>query len=275
MKIAVIGLGLIGASVARALAGRAEITGIDRDPEVVEAALGDGVITRGGGGLEEARGSEAVVIALPVMSVTDTARHLSRVLEPGTLVVDTGSTKARIVREVEGFWPCFAGTHPIAGKEDSGYRASQADLFEGKACIVTPGESSRPDCIRRAAELWEACGSRVVVMDPLEHDRLMAVISHMPHLLSFTSMSLASDLHIHRDLLGAGFRDFTRIAQSDPVMWRDIFLDNRERLLELLDDYVRELENMRSLIAGGDARGIQERLRTYSTIRRALYEDNR
>ena len=205
MKIAVIGLGLIGASFARALKGRAEITGIDRDREVVEAALEDGVISRGGDGLEHARGNEAVVIALPVMSITDTARQLSRVLDPGTLVMDTGSTKARIVREIESFWPCFAGTHPIAGKENSGYRASQADLFKDRVCIVTPGESSRPDCIRRATELWEACGSRVVIMNPAEHDRLMAVISHMPHLLSFTSMSLASDLHIHRDLLGAGF----------------------------------------------------------------------
>ncbi len=275
MKIAVIGLGLIGASLAKSLAGRAEITGIDRDPGVVDKAMRDRVIFRGGDDPSLARGCDMAVIALPVGSIVDAARSLLPHLGPDTPVTDTGSTKARIAREIESFRPCFVGSHPIAGKENPGYCASQPDLFAGRPCIITPGAHAPEECVRRVRQLWEACGSRVTSMDPVQHDGLMAVISHMPHLLSFASMGLAGDLHIHRGLLGAGFRDFTRIAASDPVMWRDILLDNSGHILKLLDDYVRELGLMRELIDSLDAAGLEERLRTYSTIRRNLYEDNR
>ncbi|HPW69334.1 MAG TPA: prephenate dehydrogenase [Deltaproteobacteria bacterium] len=275
MKIAVIGLGLIGASLAKSLAGRAEITGIDRDPGVVDMAMLDRVISRGGGDPSLASGCDMAVIALPVGSIVDAARSLLPHLGPDTPLTDTGSTKARIAREIESFWPCFVGSHPIAGKENPGYCASQSDLFAGRPCIITPGAHTQQECVHQVRQIWEACGSRVTIMDPMEHDRLMAVISHMPHLLSFASMGLAGDLHIHRGLLGAGFRDFTRIAASDPVMWRDIFLDNSGHILKLLDNYVRELGLMREIIGGRDASALEERLRTYSMIRRNLYEDNR
>lgn len=274
MKIAVIGLGLIGASLAKSLAGRAEITGIDRDLDVVGMAMRDGVISRGGDDPSLARGCDMAVIALPVGSIVDAAGSLLPHLDPDTPLTDTGSTKARIAREIESLWPCFVGSHPIAGKEKSGYCASQPDLFAGSPCIITPGLHTHQGCIHRVRQLWESCGSHVTIMDPVQHDRLMAVISHMPHLLSFASMGLAGDLHIHRGLLGAGFKDFTRIAASDPVMWRDIFLDNSGHVLKLLDDYVRELGLIRKLIEGRDAAGLEERLRTYSNIRRNLYEDN-
>jgi len=275
MKITVVGLGLIGASLAKALAGRAEITGIDCDRGVIERALREGVVSRGGSDFSLARGSEIVVIALPVGSIVEAARKLAPYLSAGTPVTDTGSTKTHIVSGIDAFWPCFVGSHPIAGKENPGYLASQANLFAGRACIITPQLHTPHDCIQRVKQLWGDCGARVTLMDPLKHDKLMAVISHMPHLLSFTSMSLAGDLHIHRDLLGAGFRDFTRIAASDPIMWRDIFLDNRDEILKLLDGYIRELSSMRHLIDGRDSAGLEERLRNYSTIRRGLYEDNR
>ncbi len=275
MKVAVVGLGLIGASIAKALHGRAEIIGIDRDAGVVEKALGDGVISRGGPEVSLAAGSYIAVVALPVRSIVGAARDLAAHLSPDALITDTGSTKASIVSSLDSFWPCFVGSHPIAGKENPGYHASQANLFAGRACIVTPGPSTRGDCLERAVRFWEDCGANVTVMDPVKHDELMAVISHVPHLLSFTSMGLAADLPIHRGLLGAGFRDFTRIAASDPVMWRDIFLDNRERILELLDDYVRELGAIRGMIDNLDAEGLEEKLRTYSSIRRNLYADNR
>ncbi len=275
MKIAVIGLGLIGASLAKSLAGRAEITGIDRNPDIVDKAVRDGVISQGGDDPSLARGCDMTVISLPVGSIVDAARELRLHLGPDAPVTDTGSTKARISREIESFWPCFVGSHPIAGKENPGYSASQPDLFAGRPCIITPGTHAPQECVQQVRQLWETCGSRVTIMDPIQHDELMAVISHMPHLLSFASMGLAGDLHIHRGLLGAGFRDFTRIAASDPVMWRDILLDNSKHILKLLDDYVLELGLMRDLIGGRDAAGLEERLRTYSNIRRNLYEDNR
>lgn len=275
MKLTVVGLGLIGASIAKALAGKASITGIDLNPSTVEQALGQGVISRGGPDPSMAEGSDMVVIAVPVGSVVEMIARIAPHLDDRTVVTDTGSTKESIVQGAQSLWPGFVGSHPIAGKEDPGFGASQADLFSGRVTILTPGASTDRRCLQMVRELWEACGSRVVEMDPLTHDELMAKISHMPHLLSFASMGFAHDLHIHRDLLGAGFRDFTRIAASDPVMWRDIFLANRERILKLIDGYIRELEAMAGMLSEGRGADLEEMLRAYSSIRRELYENTR
>jgi prephenate dehydrogenase len=275
MKLAIVGLGLIGASIARALAGKADITGIDQDASTVEKALAEGVISRGGGDLSLAAGCDTAVIAVPVGSIVPVAGELAVHLDPGTVLTDTGSTKTDIVEAIDSFWPCFVGSHPIAGKENPGYEASQGDLFSGRVAIVTPVSRTEGICINRVKALWEACGSRVVEMDPPMHDELMAKISHMPHLLSFASMGFAHDLHIHRDLLGAGFRDFTRIAASDPVMWRDIFLANKGHILKLIRDYVHELETMGGMIENDAADALEGLLRTYSSIRRDLYEHSR
>ena len=267
MKVAVVGLGLIGASIAKALHGRAEITGIDRDAGVVEKALGDGVISRGGPELSVAAGSDIAVVALPVRSIVDAARDLAAHLSPDALITDTGSTKASIVSSLDSFWPCFVGSHPIAGKENPGYHASQANLFAGRACIVTPGPSARGDCLERAVRFWEDCGANVTVMDPVKHDELMAVISHMPHLLSFASMGLAADLPIHRGLLGAGFRDFTRIAAGDPKMWRDILLSNREELLAQSRLFQQALHTFEQAMEKGDAQRLEDMLTLASETR--------
>ncbi len=275
MKVTVIGLGLIGASVAKALSGKARIIGIDTHAEAVEQALAHGVILQGGTDLSLAGGSDLVVIAVPVGSITDVAKKLIPQLEAGTVVTDTGSTKEHIVTCLDGVWPDFIGSHPIAGKENPGYSASEADLFSGKVVIITPSELTKSGCREKVTRLWEACGARVIEMNPRKHDQLMAIISHMPHLLSFTSMGIARDLHIHRDLLGAGFRDFTRIAASDPVMWRDIFLANKQHILGLIDDYLRELSSMKELIGADGSERLEEKLREYSTIRRDLYDNKR
>ncbi|HQG32288.1 MAG TPA: prephenate dehydrogenase, partial [Deltaproteobacteria bacterium] len=235
MKITIVGLGLIGASIAKALSGRAEIRGIDHEGCVIDQALSQGVIGEGSSDLSLAGGSDMVIIAVPVGRIVEIARGLIPHIGPDTLITDTGSTKAHIVECIDELWPWFVGSHPIAGKEVPGYSASQADLFSGKAAIITPSNTTKSECIERATWLWEECGARVTVINPCMHDELMAVISHMPHLVSFASMSFARDLHIHRDLLGAGFRDFTRIAASDPVMWKDIFLANKQHILQLID----------------------------------------
>lgn len=275
MKITVIGLGLIGASIAKALAGHAEISGIDRDAQTVGVACAHGTVSRGSSDMSLARGSDLVVIAVPVGSIVGVARTLVPHLTQGTVVTDTGSTKTDIVREIDAIWPWFVGSHPIAGKENPGYQASQANLFSGRVAIITPGDATRDGCIEQAKWLWEICGSRVAMMSPSRHDELMAAISHMPHLLSFTSMGFARNLHFHRDLLGAGFRDFTRIAASDPVMWRDIFLANKQNILRLIDDFQGELALVRNMIDREMSSQLEETLRTYSTIRRDLYEGKR
>ena len=275
MKITIVGLGLIGASMAKAFAPRAHVAGIDASSRTVRQALDEGVIAEGSTDTAVASGSDVVVLAVPVGSVVETAWKVIRHIGEDTVLTDTGSTKAHIVESIDLVFPSFVGSHPIAGKEKPGYNNSQPDLFNGAMTIITPTEKTRTECIDRVQKLWEACGSTTHIMDPAGHDRLMAVISHLPHLLSYASMRLADDLHIHRQLLGAGFRDFTRIAASDPVMWRDIFFDNKDNILPLIDAYMDELKRLRSFIDGDRTQDLQDTLASYAQIRRALYGHTR
>jgi len=275
MKVTIIGLGLIGASIAKALHGTTHITGIDMSSLVIRHALEEGVISDGGTDMAIASGSDLVVIAVPVGSIVDEAWRVIRYISENTVLTDTGSTKANIVGCIDKVFPSFVGSHPIAGKENPGYTYSQADLFKNAMTIITPSASTRKDCIDKVKQLWETCNSRIHIMDPVKHDQLMAIISHMPHLLSYASMSLAGDLHIHKQLLGAGFRDFTRIAASDPLMWRDIFLENKDNILPLIDKYLEELKFVRALIEEGKTNDLEKALLSYAQIKRGLYGDSR
>jgi prephenate dehydrogenase len=275
MKITIIGLGLIGASIAKALHGQAEITGIDKDPATIDRALHEGVISQGGPDMSLARQSDMVIIAVPVGSIIETAENVIPHVHSDTVITDTGSTKSRIVSHMDAVYPGFIGGHPIAGKENPGYEASQGTLFKDATSIITPTDASSGLCMEKVKWLWSVCGSHVTLMDPDKHDELMAIISHMPHLLSFVSMSAARDIQIHRELLGAGFRDFTRIAASDPVMWRDIFLENKKHVLSLIDKYMNELTMIKDIIRMENHKDLEDMLRTYSTIRRDLYENKR
>ncbi|HDP23875.1 MAG TPA: prephenate dehydrogenase [Deltaproteobacteria bacterium] len=270
MNIAIIGLGLIGASLAKALQGTARITGIDKNPETIRQALSEGVIVTGGDDPALCTRSDMVIVSVPVRSIVDAARAVIPHLRPGTIITDTGSTKARIVHEMASLWPDFLGSHPIAGRERSGYAASDAGLFSGAVVILTPGSSCETGIGERVTWLWKTCGAFTREMNPEEHDELMARISHMPHLLSFASMCLAEDLALHKQILGAGFRDFTRIAASDHLMWRDILLDNREHLLGLIDRYTEELTRIRSLMELGSEGALADTLARYAQIRSTL-----
>jgi len=264
MKVTIVGLGLIGASIAKALRSSAHITGIDMNSRTVKQAIEDGVIAEGGTDMAKASGSDV-----------DASWRVIKCIKEDTILTDTGSTKAHIVESLDRVFPSFVGSHPIAGKENPGYVHSQEDLFKNSMTIITPSASTRQECVEKVKLLWETCGSKTHIMDPEKHDRLMAIISHMPHLLSYVSMSMAGSLNIHRQLLGAGFRDFTRIAASDPHMWRDIFLDNKENILPLIDTYMEELKFIRSLIDEGKIQDLEKLLSTYAQIRRGLYGDSR
>jgi len=275
MKIAIAGLGLIGASLAKALKGKAEIIGIDADRKTIDRAVAEGVVSRGGTDMSLVSGCDMAVIAVPVGSIVELAGQAVKHLQDGAVLTDTGSTKANIVRSIDRIWPCFVGSHPIAGKENPGYASSQPDLFQSAMTIITPGRATRYECMKKTAWLWESCGSRTCTMEPERHDELMAIISHMPHLLSYVSMGLAEEIMIHRELLGAGFRDFTRIAASDPLMWRDIFLENSDKILPLIDRYIAELSAIRSIIEKGRGSDLEKTLSAYARIRRGLYGDSR
>jgi prephenate dehydrogenase len=275
MKVTIVGLGLIGASIAKALGGTAHVAGIDMNGRTVQQALEDGVISEGSTEMAVATGSDVVIIAVPVGSIVDSSRRVIKHISDDTVLTDTGSTKAHIVESIDRVYPSFVGSHPIAGKENPGYVHSQEDLFKNAMTIITPSASTRQQCIDKVKNLWETCGSQTHIMDPEKHDALMAIISHMPHLLSYVSMRMAGDLHIHRQLLGAGFRDFTRIAASDPLMWRDIFIDNKNNILPLIDSYMEQLKFIRVLIAEGNIEDLEKELSSYAQIRRGLYGNSR
>jgi prephenate dehydrogenase len=226
---------------------------------------------------EAARGADLVVLALPVGVVPDAARDLAPHLAPGTVVTDVGSTKTVLTRRVEAVLPPgvpFVGGHPIAGTEESGFSASFAGLYRGARCLLTPGPTSTPEAIAAVRGLWESVGMRVEVLSAATHDRILAVISHLPHVVAYALVNAAAQADAGLPGLlaytGGGFRDFTRIAASHPAMWRDICLDNRGEVLKALDEFLAEAGRLRSLIAAEDGAGLEGAFEAARVVRRSL-----
>jgi prephenate dehydrogenase len=279
--LAIVGLGLMGGSLARAVkeAGLPwRVRGLARDPATRRAALAAGALDEAcATAAEAASGADLVVLALPVRVVPDAARDLAPHLAPGTVVTDVGSTKAELTRRVEALLPPgvpFVGGHPIAGTEESGFAASFAGLYRGARCLLTPGASATPAAVASVRGLWESVGMRVEVMDAATHDRILAVISHLPHVVAYALVNAAARADAGLPGLlsytGGGFRDFTRIAASHPAMWRDICLDNRDEVLGALDGFLAEAGRLRSLIAAGDGAGLEEAFAAARVVRRSL-----
>ncbi len=275
------GLGLMGGSLARAVKASNlpwRVRGVARNPQTRRAALASGAVDEAcATAAEAAPGADLVVIALPVRAVPDAARELAPHLAPGTVVTDVGSTKAALTRGVEAVLPPgvpFVGGHPIAGTEESGFTASFAGLYRGARCLLTPGATSTPEAVATVRGLWEGVGMRVDVMDAAAHDRILAVISHLPHVVAYALVNAAAQADAALPGLlsytGGGFRDFTRIAASHPAMWRDICLDNREEVLRALDEFLAEAGRLRSLIAAGDDAGLEEAFAAARVVRRSL-----
>jgi prephenate dehydrogenase len=186
-------------------------------------------------------------------------------LAPGAIVTDGGSVKEEIVAACEKLMPpgChFVGGHPIAGTEKSGVEASFSTLYKGRRCIVTPTAATDGKSLARVVRMWEVAGSEVVLMDPVKHDKVVAAISHLPHMVAYSLVHAVADYDgCDESILkysAGGFRDFTRIASSDPAMWRDIALQNRSAVLEMMDFFTTRYAKLRSLVAAGDAAGLEE-----------------
>lgn len=275
-RLAVIGLGLIGGSLARALraAGAVgSISGYDSDPEQVRQALAHGVIDAAGADAVQAvQDADVVLLAVPVLATTAALRACAAGLKPGTILTDVGSTKQSVLaaaREVFGeLPPRFVPGHPIAGTEKSGVANSRADLFRGHRVILTPHPGQDPAAQAQVAWLWQAAGARVVCMEPQRHDQIFAATSHLPHLLAYSFVDMLSRLEgAEADIFpnaGGGFRDFTRIASSSPRMWHDILRANAAPVAELLRRQVAELQELLGLIERGDweaLRAVFERAR--------------
>ena len=267
-KMAVIGVGLIGGSLARVLRekkGVGEVVGIGRGEanlkRGVELGVLDSYTTDAKKGVE---GADLVFIATPVCSIPQVVAEIAPHLAKGCIVTDGGSVKEYVVAACEPLMPegtYFVGGHPIAGTEHSGVEASFSTLYQGRRCIVTPTGNTDPAALEKIVELWKMAGSSVPLMDPVQHDRVVAAISHLPHMVAYSLVNAVDGYdRFGGDLLSfsaGGFRDFTRIASSDPVMWRDIALTNKDAILEMMDFFSGYLEKLRALVAAEDAEGLR------------------
>jgi prephenate dehydrogenase len=267
-RLAIIGVGLIGGSLARALREMGEvgeIVGIGRGEANLKRAVELGVIDRyTTDPCEGVRDADLVFLATPVCSIAATVERVAPFLAPGCVVTDGGSVKEGIVAPCEKLMPSgthFVGGHPIAGTEHSGVEASFASLYQGKRCILTPTANTDQDALAKVMRMWAAAGSEVILMDVVKHDRVVAAISHLPHMVAYSLVNAVEGYDRFDESIlkysAGGFRDFTRIASSDPAMWRDIALMNRDALVEMMDSFSRYFAELRSLVEQGDSEGMR------------------
>ncbi len=276
-RVAVIGLGLIGGSLASAIRkhGLAQtVTGYDQKAEDLAQGVDLGVIDEAAESLEQAvKGSDLVVLAVPVRATRTVLEQIRPWLAEDALLTDVGSTKSSFVADVEavfgGLSPNVIPGHPIAGSEKSGIRAANPDLFAQHKVILTPGDHASPAGVARLKALWEGIGATVLTMSVAYHDEVLAATSHLPHLIAFSLVDTLAGEDENMDIFryaAGGFRDFTRIAASDPVMWHDIFLSNRDAVLRVIDHFTQDLDQLRAAIATGDGATL---LRVFSRAKAA------
>ena len=265
-KLVIIGVGLIGGSFALSLrkAGLVKhITGLGRSKENLQQALELGIIDEISDNYSQALNkADLVLLAVPVGQTTEILQKINPHLEPQTIISDVGSTKQNVIAaarsSIPEYFKNFVPAHPIAGAELSGSSAANAELFRDKNLILTPSDETDIDSIESIQTLWKGCGAHTSLMTPYQHDEMLAMTSHLPHILAFTFMNhmLSNSSEKNEDTLlnfaGSGFRDFTRIASSSPEMWKDICLANRRLLLQQIRVYQNELARMNEILEDGD-----------------------
>jgi cyclohexadieny/prephenate dehydrogenase len=283
-RLALIGIGLIGSSIARAARAKAiaaEVIVQSRRAETIATArrlkLGDRYATSAA---EAAAGADFVVLSIPVGAYGTVAAEIAPALKPGAILTDVGSVKTAVIRQVEPHVPKgvhFVPGHPVAGTEHSGPEAGFADLFVGRWCILTPAADADPAAVQRVRAFWEALGSDVEIMAADHHDLVLAITSHVPHLIAYNIVGTAAHLEqvTQSEVMkfaAGGFRDFTRIAASDPVMWRDVFLSNKEAVLEMLGRFNEDLTALQRAIRFGDGEQLFDLFTRTRAIRRGIIE---
>ncbi|NIP38166.1 MAG: prephenate dehydrogenase/arogenate dehydrogenase family protein [Candidatus Dadabacteria bacterium] len=272
-KITIIGLGLIGGSLALALKSSEQvklITGVDRDADSVDTALQKGIIDEGQVSAQGLSGdSDIVVIATHVGSIVDVAGSLN--VSSKAVVTDTGSVKAGIVKEIEGSCDfSFVGSHPIAGTEKSGVNNIVEGLFENKLTIITPTENAGAKDMDKITSMWQLAGSKVINMSADRHDEIFARVSHLPHVAAFSLINslLQKDSSLF-NYGGGGLRDFSRIAESSPDMWADIFIANKEEILKAIDEFRDSLNQIEHSIESNDKKNLKKILSRVSKIKKS------
>jgi cyclohexadieny/prephenate dehydrogenase len=283
-RIALIGFGLIGGSIARAARDQGlakEIVTTARSEKtrarVMELGIVDRVVATN---VEAASGADLVILCIPVGACGTVAAEIAGHLKPGAIVSDVGSVKGAVVKEMAPHLPAgvhFVPAHPVAGTEHSGPDSGFAELFINRWCILTPPEGTDPDAVEKLRAFWAGIGAKVEIMTPDHHDMVLAITSHLPHLIAYTIVGTADELEgvTQSEVLkfsAGGFRDFTRIAASDPVMWRDVFLTNKDAVLEMLGTFNEDLSKLTRAIRRGDGEALFEHFARTRAIRRGIVE---
>ena len=280
-RVAVIGLGLIGSSIARAVKERlprVAVSGHDASDAVRDTAralgLCDRIFDDPAAAVADA---DLVILCVPVGGMADAAQAMAPGLAAHAIISDVGSSKAGVAAALKRALPdhVVIPAHPVAGTENSGPAAGFATLFDGRWCIVTPGADAPADAVAAVTDFWEALGAKVDMMDAAHHDMVLAVTSHLPHLIAYTIVGTASELEevTESEVIkysAGGFRDFTRIAASDPVMWRDVFLANKEAVLATLQRFNEDLTVLQQAIRRGDADKLEDWFTRTRAIRRSI-----
>ena len=283
-RIALIGIGLIGSSLARVirregLAG--EIVISTRSAATLQRAeelgLGDRYVADAA---EAVKDADLVIVSVPVGSSGAVAEQIAPALKSGAIVTDVGSTKSSVISQMQPNMPDnvhFIPGHPLAGTEKSGPDAGFADLFQNRWCILTPPEGTDPRAVEKLAEFWRACGSNIDTMDPQHHDMVLAMVSHLPHIIAYNIVGTADDLQTvtKSEVIkysASGFRDFTRLAASDPTMWRDVCLHNKDAILEMLSRFSEDLASLQRAIRWGDGDKLFDLFARTRDVRRSIID---
>jgi prephenate dehydrogenase len=276
-RIAIVGVGLIGGSLAAAIKSHklaAHVVGIGRHADTIAQAKQLGLIDTAATDLADCAGADLVVLCVPVAQTQATLQALLPYLANSSLVTDAGSTKQDVVSAARAALGArlrqFVPGHPIAGKEVNGPAAAEAGLFQGKRVVITPLAENSPADVQRVEALWQAVGARVSCMTPQQHDAVFGAVSHLPHLLAYAlvaQIAACADSDTKLSYAGGGFRDFTRIAASSPEMWRDIFLANKDAVLNELDAYEQVLKTARAMLQSHDAAQIEQWLMQSAVVR--------
>jgi cyclohexadieny/prephenate dehydrogenase len=264
-KVCIVGLGLIGGSIGLAIKRSNisnQITGYARSNSTLEKAIELGLVDSVKDNLKDAvNNSDLVILATPLSTFRELVEEMSPFLKKGCIITDTGSAKLTVIEDLKDILPNgveFVPGHPIAGTEESGPDAGFAELFDNRWCILTPTEDNSSNAVDLVKDFWESIGSKVEIMDPMHHDKVLAITSHIPHLIAFNIVGTANNLAnvTEKEVVkysAGGFRDFTRIAASDPKMWSDIFTYNSDAVLEMLDLFSNDLAKLKAAVIKKDS----------------------
>jgi len=280
-SVAIVGVGLIGGSLALSARQKGifnHIVGIGRTPENLRKAKDLNVVDEFTLNLNEGvKNAELVVIATPVKDIIPIIKKVLPALKKGTIITDVGSVKNEIMTETNKLslpGVFFVGSHPIAGTENSGVEAAFFDLFLDKKCILTPSEKTDPSALEKIKNLWISVGSEVFFMDSEQHDQILGAVSHLPHMIAFALVDYLHKINHEKESVfkfsGGGLKDFTRIAASHPIMWKDIALMNKENLVNLMEGFQKTLEELKELINRGDGDELVRKFEESRRIRRRL-----